>query len=204
MNGNDRRRALFDDQRFLDTLPPEEAEALRAYKRLEPYRDAPDYARWLNGALLHGQPDAEAERAARLLDRATRRFRLPEPRTLYRATFDVVMARYDAAAFVYPAYMSVSRSDRSLARHFNPERPGCTGILLRIHCRAGTPMALLEWTHAPDGADEGECLLPRNAHYVVTRKRRGSPGDLLRYAGPECAERLNGLAIWDMTVETPP
>lgn len=194
---------VFDDNAFLHDLTPSETEALARYKRHGPYQGHEDFAKWLNAQLLHDRLDPQAEETIRSLDQATTRFRLPEPATLYRATFDFVMQSYDQPMFRYPAYMSVSRSDRTLSRHFTPDRPDCAGILLRIACPPGTPMALVEWTHPPDGADEKECLLPRDTTFAVREKRAGSGDELLRYAGPECADQLNGLEIWELTVVNP-
>lgn len=194
---------MFDDHAFRAALPPDEEAALRTYKQADAQDGSKDYAAWLNGFLLAGKAvPAEATPVVAGLDRATRRFRLPAPATLYRATFDMVMKAYaEAAAFAYPAYMSVSRSDTALAHLFSPERDDCTGVLLRIRCPAGAPMALVEWTHPPDGTDEAECLLPRGARFTVASRRPGSRDELLHYAGPECAPRLRGLHVWDLDYE---
>lgn len=193
---------MFDDDAFRSTLPPDELDALCTYKRAEATNGDKDYAAWLNRLLLAGKPIPDDTRAVlEGLDRATRRFRLPRPATLYRATFDVVMERFSGPEFAYPAFMSVARHDRALARHFAPKEPDCAGVLLRIHCQAGAPMALVEWTHPPDGADEAECLLPRGTRFRVTGRRTGTRDELLRYAGPECAGKLRGLDIWELEMQ---
>ena len=156
MGSKPEHQAETSDLELLDSLRPEEQEALAHFK---------DFSDYLNCGLRGGALGEKLTRYCDALDSAVRKGRTTKPLTLYRATCAHYVPVVAGTEFQDLAFVSTSLCLGGLVGFYCADAP----VKLVIDYPAGSALACFPYDSG--GGGENERLLPRGTKFRVLASR---------------------------------
>jgi len=183
-------------QTFFEQLSAEEQEVFKLYKNNSDFDDAAFFTDNLNSLLRAGESLTERwQRAAGILSGIVTRWRCPEERTLYRATFENFVSPYVSVdLYKYPAFMSTAEEEHSIKRHWANSGANGDPVMLSIQCPANSCMAPMD---TPSTLPEFEFLLNRGSQFRILECKAISASEMPQIMGLY-SKNCNRLVKYDL------
>jgi hypothetical protein len=183
-------------QNFFEQLSVEEQEVFKLYKNNSDFDGAACFADHLNSLLRAGGSLRERwQSAAGLLSGIVTRWRCPEERTLYRATFENFVSPYVSVdLYKYPAFMSTTEEEHSVKRHWANSGVNGDPVMFSIQCPANSCMAPMD---TPSTLPEYEFLLNRGGQFRILECKEISGSEMAQIMGIY-SKNYNRLIKYDL------
>jgi ADP-ribosyltransferase exoenzyme len=188
------------EPRLMLASAPHDKEVFRLYKANSPFDGQQCFADYLNQCLREGTPLQEpwssaASELAGLIARST----LTQATVLYRATIDAYISPYVKGSEVaYPAFMSTTKEEASVQRHFATSFRDIPAALLKIECPPNLPALNME-SDPRFGGLEHEILLPRGSRFgVVSIKEVTDRSSMASIISPTYVDAYSSLKVYEL------